>query len=70
MGKSLKGASLFIEFCDFFHFAENFNLISFLGDPIIKFLVNFCKKTLYDFFRWEKKINNMWVNAKKVHQYL
>ena len=54
--KLKKSASLFIEFCDIFYFAENSSLTSFLGDPIINFLVNFCKKTLYDFFRWEEKI--------------
>ena len=48
VGKSLKGASLFIEFCDFFHFTENFNLTSLLGSPIIDFIVNFLEKILYD----------------------
>ena len=45
-----------MQFCDFFHFAENFDLTSFLGGPIINFLVNLKKYILYEFLRGGKNL--------------
>ena len=57
-------------FVTFFSFAENFYLTSFLGGPVMNFLVNLENYMLYEFLRRGKKSENNWIKAKKVYQYL